>query len=528
MTSYQKEYSKQLSKFLRPYFKKELKEVKRIVKNPASLKEAYEGLRMLYLAYYIVVELYEKEYPFIAKQLYKDVPDLRQLTKWRKELFTFIYKEQSDGPFCVGGNDLLKKGRRFYYRSKQGHLFVISKKHLVGFPPVLGKRVEKEQERAWKKEAQKEPLFKIVFSPETNVNEINRTIQSFVESGEKGGGKDTVAFKAASKKKFVTRTVKDFSMNFDFCFETISARSKPFGYNACLRMCKLRAKALKASGRWATYNDKFIESFAAEYEKRLRFLTLAALFVKEAHKQKKNAWFLRDQIEPYLLKKSLDVLTKQTNQEDRFLMVSRNSVSRKKEDHHGYEMINSWYYKAANKAKKGTYKEFATTMQKSYEQACKKEPFLKEISEDIIEHLWSEGVLEDKKKEHIHFIDTGFQGTFNIFLEVILNKWAKEQKKQIKTSHYLMGVWPWLESILKGKHLTTYFPIVLIVEFFDGIHEFVQFDRFDGSEPLFKQADNRHQLPLFLDLLLIHDVSIAVHRLYWDKRKKEYRKSFSI
>lgn len=527
MNKYQKKFGSRVAKYLKEYLTPELIKLNKSVSSLSNLKTAYRGLRSVFLTHFILVDLYEKEYPFVAKQLRRNIPLLVKLDGWHDLLINYIKQKQADGLCKIGANNIIKTKDQFYYFSKTEDLFEISDKQIVAYPPTLGKKINASAKKNIFKRIGRTVKFRATFQPETYLGNIETNLHQFLSKKYTSQGQEYNKFNKLSSTRYIVKTIADFENNFSFIFDGLSPNSKPLGYQAALKLCRHRAKKLSVNKKLDIYNKSFLENFSVEYEKRLRFLTLAILFVKDLNKNQKNIWLLRDQIEPYLLKKSLDVLCGTKKQNDKFIYVSRNSTSSRPGDHYAYSLLNSWYYQSLENSQTKTYKEFINCFYNLYLDEHKKNKTLRKISRQTMNHLFATKSVESiDKKQSLTFIDTGFQGTFNIFIEIILRQWAIKNHRNIGVQHRLMGVWPWLEKIFASQHLTTYFPIVLIVEYFDGLHELVKFDKIKNNEPYFKQAPERHQLPAFLDLILIHDTAIAAHHLFFDNQSKKLQLYF--
>ena len=200
------------------------------------------------------------------------------------------------------------------------------------------------------------------------------------------------------------------------------------------------------------------------------------------------------------MKKCLDAIANRTGK-DSFIMISRDSTSFENKDHYLYSYINEWYFESAQKH--SNYSDFINHFTELLKNEININPKVRHISNQIWQHLSNQN-LTTNNQSALTLIDTGFQGSFNVLVEALY----KIHLPQTQIDHYLLGIWPWLSKLLTNKYLTDYFPFVLIVEYFDGIHELATFKSQTNGVVTFKTINMKHQLATFLDLIIIRDIAI--------------------
>lgn len=498
LIDYKKEYQSELVKFIGNYLNSEYKNIEAIANSDVSDPVTYlKALRQRFLLYFIVVELYEKEYPFIAEKIYETYPHIKNLRETTQILIGKLKKVLPIGLSKIGANDIVFDGDIFFYRANNGDFYNILPEDIVGFPVNIGEKVEIQ-------DYAKDFKFQIDFHEETTISDLSNKIfkKLLLESNSVGEYYEKLG------TVFSVRKNSDYQEIFSFVPQSLKDNSSYIGFDESKKLCQQHADLLvgKVDNETIEYNKVFMERFSSEYSKRIQFLSLIGIFVSHLKSDDVGIWFLRDMIESYLFRKSFNIV-KGMDSKDSLITISRNSTSFEKGDHYLYIVLNYIYYKAANESN-GTYDSFVEKFSVLLKEIHQSDEKVKDIDDRILSHCENEDLESLIGGDNAKVMDLGFQGTFNVYLEALLKNFSLN-KDNIKISSYLTGIWPWLTNILNNQYITTYFPAILINEFFDGIHEFAQYDFSDeNNNPVFKDALQKHQLPAFLDTILIRDTAL--------------------
>ena len=498
---YKKEYQKELVNFIGEHLWSQFSEIKIASEDLTLNAGSYlTALRKRFLLHFIVVELYEKEYPFIAEMIYSQFPEIKNLDVITKQIVNALKNVLPNGLLKIGANKIYFNGEDFFYLSPNNDLYSVLPANIVGFPIEFGEQVDNKM-------TSNEVVFSLVFKEENILASLSEKIFTRLQKGEF----DNNYLHKSLGNIFSVNTSRDYDDVFSFLYDELTTQSLPIGLQEAKKLCEEYSLSIidKIDQKTLSYNQKFLKNFSVEYYKRIQFLSLISIFVNKLDNSDIGVWFLRDQIEPYLLRKCFDKL-KDRESQNKLLTISRNSTSSEKEDHYLYIVLNYLYYKSANESD-GTYNSFINIFRSALRETESSDSKVSLINKKVLKHCENQGLFKLLKNNSLKIIDTGFQGTFNVYLDALLKNKSDDMNQNIQTSSLLTGIWPWLTGILEKQYVTTYFPAILIIEFFDGIHEFAQYNTTNSSgEPEFKQADLRHQLPTFLDTILIRDVAIVL------------------